>query len=64
MVGTPLGILQLIIYFKYKNKKAPITTMVMSKWDDENNKSKLELVVDVDNDGDANDNEKKFMNAC
>ncbi|KAH0906341.1 hypothetical protein HID58_038168 [Brassica napus] len=32
MVGTPLGILQLIIYFKYKNKKeAPITTTVVGK---------------------------------
>ncbi|XP_056849493.1 bidirectional sugar transporter SWEET3 isoform X1 [Raphanus sativus] len=64
MVGTPLGILQLIIYFKYKNKGPPITTTVVSKWDEEKNKSKLELVVDVDHDGDGNDNEKKFMNAC
>ncbi|XP_022567141.2 bidirectional sugar transporter SWEET3 isoform X2 [Brassica napus] len=65
MVGTPLGILQLIIYFKYKNKKeAPITTTVVGKWDHEKNKSKLELVVDVDHDADADDNEKKFMNAC
>ncbi|KAL1206682.1 Bidirectional sugar transporter SWEET3 [Cardamine amara subsp. amara] len=65
MVGTPLGILQLILYFKYKNKKelAP-TTMVMNKWtDDEKNKTTRELVVDVDDrDGDAN--EKKFNNAC
>ncbi|KAL0646255.1 hypothetical protein Bca4012_044546 [Brassica carinata] len=59
MVGTPLGILQLIIYFKYKNKKeAPITTTVVGKWDHEKNKSKLELVVDVDHDADADDNEK------
>ncbi|KAF2537348.1 hypothetical protein F2Q70_00004724, partial [Brassica cretica] len=66
MVGTPLGILQLIIYFKYKNKKeAPVTTTVVGKWDHEKNKSKLELVVDVDHDADADadDNEKKFMNA-
>ncbi|KAF2562695.1 hypothetical protein F2Q70_00015132, partial [Brassica cretica] len=62
MVGTPLGILQLILYFKYKNKETPITTTVMSKWDDEKNKRTLELVVDVDHDGDAN--EKKFNNAC
>lgn len=64
MVGTPLGILQLIIYFKFKNKGPPITTTVVSKWDEEKNKSKLELVVNVDHDGDGNDNEKKFMNAC
>ncbi|KAG5375078.1 hypothetical protein IGI04_039674 [Brassica rapa subsp. trilocularis] len=65
MVGTPLGILQLIIYFKYKNKKeAPITTTVVGKWDHEKNKSKLKLVVDIDHDADADDNEKKFMNAC
>ncbi|KAJ0246272.1 Bidirectional sugar transporter SWEET3 [Hirschfeldia incana] len=62
MVGTPLGILQLILYFKYKNKEAPITTTVMSKWADKKNKRELELVVDVDHDGDAN--EKKFNNAC
>ncbi|CAH2070146.1 unnamed protein product [Thlaspi arvense] len=65
MVGTPLGILQLILYFKYKNnKEAPITTtMVMSKHDDEKNKSTLELVADVDDDhGDAN--VKNFNNAC
>lgn len=63
MVATPLGILQLIIYFKYKNKKefAP-TSMVMSKNDDEKNKTSLELVVDVDRDGDAN--EKNSNNAC
>lgn len=64
MVATPLGILQLIIYFKYKNKKelAP-TTMVMSKRnDDEKNKTTLELVVDVDRDGDAS--EKNSNNAC
>ncbi|CAH8288060.1 unnamed protein product [Eruca vesicaria subsp. sativa] len=63
MVGAPLGILQLILYFKYNKKKdKPITTIVMSKWDDEKNKSTLELVVDVDHDGDASD--KKFNNAC
>ena len=62
MVGTPLGILQLILYCKYKNKETPIITTVMSKWDDEKNKRELELVVDVDHDGDAN--EKKFNNAC
>lgn len=64
MVATPLGILQLILYFKYKNKKdlAP-TTMVMSRRnDDEKNKAALELVVDVDRDSDAN--EKNSNNAC
>lgn len=62
MVGTPLGILQLIIYFKYKNKKEAPTTMVMNTWNDEKNKTTLELVVDVDDDGDAN--VKNFKNAC
>lgn len=61
MVGTPLGILQLILYFKYKNKMEASTTMVMSKGNDENIKSTVELLVDVD-DGDAN--EKNFDNAC
>ncbi|CDY14399.1 BnaA10g06560D [Brassica napus] len=48
MVGTPLGILQLIIYFKYKNKKeAPITTTVVGK-----------------SNGTMRRTRKKFMNAC
>ncbi|KAL0824685.1 hypothetical protein Bca101_048362 [Brassica carinata] len=55
MYGSPLVVM-------YKNKETPITTTVMSKWDDEKNKRTLELVVDVDHDGDAN--EKKFNNAC
>ncbi|CAN7006343.1 unnamed protein product [Brassica rapa subsp. trilocularis] len=54
--------LQLILYFKYKDKEAPITTMVMIKWDNEKNECSLEFVLDVGNDGDAN--EKKFNNAC
>ncbi|KAL0844385.1 hypothetical protein Bca101_017631 [Brassica carinata] len=62
MVGAPLGILQLILYFKFKNKGAPMTTMVMTKRDDEKKKSTIELVVDVVHDGDAN--EKNFKNSC
>ncbi|EOA12756.1 hypothetical protein CARUB_v10028480mg [Capsella rubella] len=68
MVATPLGILQLIIYFKYKNKKVLTpTTMVMSKRNDhddgEKNKTTLELVFDVDRDRD-DANEKNQNNAC
>ncbi|KAG2332656.1 hypothetical protein Bca52824_003836 [Brassica carinata] len=62
MVGAPLGILQLILYFKYKNKGASMTTMVMAKRDDEKKKGTIELVVDVVHDGDAN--EKNFKNSC
>ncbi|CAN6976649.1 unnamed protein product [Brassica oleracea var. botrytis] len=54
--------LQLILYFKYKNKEAPITTMVMIKWDNEKNECSVEFVLDVDHRGDAN--EKKLNNAC
>ncbi|CAF1699234.1 BnaC03g15170D [Brassica napus] len=54
--------LQLILYFKYKNKEAPITTMVMIKWDNEKNECSVEFVLDVDHGGDAN--EKKLNNAC
>ncbi|KAG7534034.1 SWEET sugar transporter [Arabidopsis thaliana x Arabidopsis arenosa] len=63
MVATPLGILQLILYFKYKNKKdlAPTTMVISKRNDDEKNKAALELVVDVDRDIDAN--EKNSNNA-
>ncbi|BAB08422.1 MtN3 protein-like [Arabidopsis thaliana] len=64
MVATPLGILQLILYFKYKNKKdlAP-TTMVITKRNDHDDKNKatLEFVVDVDRNSDTN--EKNSNNA-
>ncbi|CAL9243338.1 unnamed protein product [Arabidopsis halleri] len=64
MVATPLGILQLVLYFKYKNKKdlSPTTMVISTRNDDEKNKAALELVVDVDRDSDAN--EKNSNNAC
>lgn len=62
MVATPLGILQLVLYFKYKNTKEEPTTIPMSNCNDEKNQSTLELVVDVDDDGDIN--EKNSNKTC
>ncbi|CAN8252746.1 unnamed protein product [Cochlearia groenlandica] len=66
MVGTPLGILQLIIYVKYKNKKeTPPTILAITSTciDDEKNKTTLEIVVN-DNGHDANQKSFNINNAC